>query len=614
MMYLESIVVNNYRPFYGENTFNFKSNEKINFNVISGKNGCGKSSLVDALYWCLYGIEPSNESNGLICNYNAVDEIDVGEKGHVCVTCNFIENDRIFKIRRKATFIKINEANEIKFPVGTNLVIYRSDEDKFTRLGDNEIPIKYFPKFLFPFIFFDMEYDRISNNFLESYLKDIFYHFGQLNVLENVDFHLEQLLYNYNKEIKSLNRKSGDLTQLLSQQNELIENLKKTKYDIQKISKEIQQSEMKCYEIKDKLNTYHYSDDGKNIPELYKRMDYLSKEISRLEEYLKKDLKKYQNLMINTFPILVGLSTIGEEFNKEEVFNLLLKNPNFKDTHFFRGYENISNLFNKSHPKEEFISYSARIKKLELELLERKNELMELERILSDINDPIFVELNSNLKGLEEYMYSLSKKLSSLKSKRSSLEKSLAHNSMDIDRYEEYDQIISPIKDRYQFCFNAKEFGSLVYEQVYKGLFNDFIKEINVFFLDKFGMGDKFKRVIIKESNEIFLIKNINQTISIDDLSASERKIFSLSLIFSIHKCLHLNYPVILMDPFVNLDTEKQNSIVSFILSNLENYQFLLILNENQYNDSLKLKFLRNHVNEFELVERDNNVEVINNG
>jgi len=614
MMYLESIVVNNYRPFYGKNTFNFKFKEKINFNVISGKNGCGKSSLVDALYWCLYGMEPSNESNGLICNYNAVDEIDVGEKGHVCVTCNFIENDRIFKIRRKATFIKINEDNEIKFPVGTNLVIYRSDEDKFTRLGDNEIPIKYFPKFLFPFIFFDMEYDRISNNFLESYLKDIFYHFGQLNVLENVDSHLKQLLNNYNNEIKSLNSKSGDLALLLSQQSKLMENLQKTKYDIQKISKEIQQSKEKCCEIREELEQYNYSD-RINIPELYKLIDTISNEISEFEDFLKKDLKNYQNLMINTFPILVGLSTIGDEFNNEEVHNLLLKNPNFKNTNFFSGYVNISNLFNKLPHKDEFKSYFERHEEIELVLLEKKDQLMKLERILSDIDDPIFVELNSKLKKLEKYIIpNLSYKLSQLKSEYNSLEVSLASNSRNIDSYKGYDQIISPIKDKYQFCFNAKEFGSLVYEQVYKGLLNDFIKEINVLFLDKFGMSNKFKKIIIKESNEIFLIKNTNQTTSIDDLSTSERKIFSLSLIFSIHKCLHLNYPVILMDPFVNLDAEKQNSIVSFILSNLENYQIFLILNENQYDDSLKLKFLRNNVNEFELVDIDNNVEVIDNG
>ena len=68
------------------------------------------------------------------------------------------------------------------------------------------------------------------------------------------------------------------------------------------------------------------------------------------------------------------------------------------------------------------------------------------------------------------------------------------------------------------------------------------------------------------------------------------------------------------MDPFVNLDIEKQKTLISFILENLEDYQILLILNENQYGDSLKLNFLRNNVKEFELVNVDDNVGVINYG
>ncbi|NLA32287.1 MAG: AAA family ATPase, partial [Methanomicrobiales archaeon] len=47
----------NYRQFQGEQTLNFSFDKNKNVIVVLGKNGAGKSNILNALTWCFYGIE-----------------------------------------------------------------------------------------------------------------------------------------------------------------------------------------------------------------------------------------------------------------------------------------------------------------------------------------------------------------------------------------------------------------------------------------------------------------------------------------------------------------------------------------------------------------------------
>ena len=57
-----SLELENYRPYYGKHKINFSSREE-GFTVIFGKNGEGKSNLLNAISWCLYREEPHGMGN-----------------------------------------------------------------------------------------------------------------------------------------------------------------------------------------------------------------------------------------------------------------------------------------------------------------------------------------------------------------------------------------------------------------------------------------------------------------------------------------------------------------------------------------------------------------------
>ena len=54
-MYIDKIDLNNFRIYYGENIITIAPSSKRNVCVISGDNGYGKTTLLTALVWCLYG-------------------------------------------------------------------------------------------------------------------------------------------------------------------------------------------------------------------------------------------------------------------------------------------------------------------------------------------------------------------------------------------------------------------------------------------------------------------------------------------------------------------------------------------------------------------------------
>lgn len=57
-MRIISVQLKNYRQYFGENVIEFSIDPDKNFTIIEGPNGSGKTNLLNALSWCLYGKEP----------------------------------------------------------------------------------------------------------------------------------------------------------------------------------------------------------------------------------------------------------------------------------------------------------------------------------------------------------------------------------------------------------------------------------------------------------------------------------------------------------------------------------------------------------------------------
>ncbi|NAW33496.1 AAA family ATPase [Halomonas alimentaria] len=96
-MIIKSLIVENFRSFYGEQEIKFATDRDKNTTLIYAMNGVGKTNLLNALLWCLHGeFSPSFKNRNDILNWEAKRR---GRKSYH-VTVVFDENDSEFIVKR----------------------------------------------------------------------------------------------------------------------------------------------------------------------------------------------------------------------------------------------------------------------------------------------------------------------------------------------------------------------------------------------------------------------------------------------------------------------------------------------------------------------------------
>ena len=107
-MQLNSIIVNNFRQYYGEQKIEFAKRDK-NVTIIFGENGKGKTGLFRALIFGIFGEKYINQDNKNdeihLVNFNALEESN-GYPVEACVTVNFTHKQKEYIIKRKVVGYK----------------------------------------------------------------------------------------------------------------------------------------------------------------------------------------------------------------------------------------------------------------------------------------------------------------------------------------------------------------------------------------------------------------------------------------------------------------------------------------------------------------------------
>ena len=594
-MYINSIEIENFRSFYGKNKLNFNFEDKNNYNVIFGKNGTGKSVFIESIYWCLYGDLLSNKYKQSLCNYDVIRDND---EINVVVICRFNIDDGILEVKREANFNK-NNKSEINL-VSSNFIASLSilkDDDVETKYIDEYLLFNYFPKFLFSLLFYDVNYWDLEKH-CEVTFKKIFEKFSMFDVIDNVNKHIHNMAQYYIKESRKIAPRSNFLIERKGKLQEIDIKINNTQDEINSAHKN-------KYLLEQELSNYLENDD-KKLYEAYYKMSILSNELKSLETHILRLRKERKQLLIKSFPLIQGFSNVSTEAIVE-LEKLLSNRSDLINTRFYNEFFNIKELLLELPNSESIKNISMKIHEIQ-EVLEKKHyELECLNSLISNIDDSHVIELQNQINNYKKSIKLSEMKLFELKSYKKSLVKQLSHDEKEIKNLE---QDLQSILLKINFCDNGFEFGNQLKEKLVENMLNELNNTVNKIFIDDFEMNNKFEKIIIDKLFHIKLVKNSNQLISTVELSSSEKKLLNLALIISIYSHLKLDYPLIFMDPFINLDDEKINKIISVILNKNFNNQILLILNNNQYSDLIKNRFLRNNVKVYELIEYNGNTEV----
>lgn len=595
-MRLNKIYINNFGIYNGKYEYDFSVTEDKNVILVSGRNGSGKTTLLNIVKFSIYGPKmfgsSTTENNQYLSyiksNLNAFALHDEATDFEIGIDFNMFHEAelKVFKITRswKPSGKTLKETTSL----------YMNNE-----LVSNEVfPIlldyihRNVPKTLLELFFFDGE--KINDMFmLKEDLTDMLNHVYNLNLFLNLKKDLKQYrsqisvtkelnehelaqnatedeLEKVNSDLVSYAQKINAKTLELDTLNNKFHVIKEefealgglnsndqqylkqqiTEFERLKAEYETRYKELLEYlpfimlnpQIKVILETVKHENESKNLSVLNECLN-----TTALINYLNQELDPNQvNLFISKINKFVDTNATTEmlyDFSSKEEFELeqvwsLIKDWSFKD------FENCA---------DQIEQINTSIRNANKTLEESANEeLQEYMKSISIVSDQIGM-VKQDLQTMQEHVASLQKKKTELEDR---LHK-LAQELKTIRKEENLGSVIDKVEQVLNaYCTKTKIYKQKEFETRVATMFSslirkdDFIKEIRV----------------DEETGEIMLFNTLGGQLPKENLSAGEKQIYILSILFGIISMSKYKVPLVFDTLLGRLDHMHKTHIVnSFI-------------------------------------------------
>jgi len=394
-MKISSIVLNNFRQYYGSVVIDLDTNKDKNIILVGGKNGYGKTNFLISIVWCLYGEkitqidesfkrEVQKESNyqkfiKQSLNWKSRDEgksefsVEI-QFEDIDYPANLKVSDNRLLIKRVFNTQKIDESLSILNTEGQEL--FFELEDKISFINDYLIPLE-----AAKFVFFDAEkiasWAELSTKDEGNVLNDALGKLLGLDLFEN-------LKDDINVFIDSLRKESAP-TNLREQIDNTEQAIKLNTRKIEEIDLKSALNDNEVQELKKKINEYQIflNQNSKKETSSVSR-EALYSEILKLKER-KNIIEKQFNDLSEIIPIAM-LSGKIEEVVEQLEFQNQVKSNTETNAEIKEKLENfIEQLFNKPPEPEDGsmtfknkVFYSDKAQVLLNELFNVSDELNEL--------------------------------------------------------------------------------------------------------------------------------------------------------------------------------------------------------------------------------------------
>lgn len=209
-MIIYRLEMNNFRQYIGTQYIDFSTDQEKNVTVLIGTNTSGKTTIIRAFEWCLYG--KNNFDDKVLLNSDVRANMRPGETQIVSVAINFAHDNKIYTLKRSLKYCCSERRKNVdrsidvilsKNPIeNLNLYYLASDGQTKTAIGTANIRDSIdhiLPNDLSDYFFFGGE--RISNIANRADLTKAVRGLMRLNVLENALDHMKKVIKDFQSHI-----------------------------------------------------------------------------------------------------------------------------------------------------------------------------------------------------------------------------------------------------------------------------------------------------------------------------------------------------------------------------------------------------------------------------
>ena len=365
-MKIDQVIFKNFRPFYDEVSIDLEISDQKNIILIGGNNGCGKTTFLLGIFWCLYGSLISTTDNSFkesIRKYqkfldNTLNKDYKKEGGKEFSVELIISDVEYSKDQMGSSKINIKRSYHIDSQKSV-LDVKIDDEDFNNEDFDNDKKQKFINDYLIPqeiarFTFFDTE--KISQiadlssleqaRLMDDTLIDIL----GLNPYQK----LLEKIKDYIQNIQKGSATSEMQEQIINFENKI--ELNKIKIKIKNKKKQSKENEMKEKQSKIKKLEIEISKEGGsifNIQELHRKKEDLDREREEFEYRF--------NQTSDDIPLLIlaGLLQEAKEHIDIENQNHILEQSQKNFSHQVTSF--IEELFNQGEMPNPDISFQQKV-------------------------------------------------------------------------------------------------------------------------------------------------------------------------------------------------------------------------------------------------------------
>lgn len=625
------IELENFRQYKGRKKIEFSLDKEKRFTIIQGPNGSGKTNLLNALTWCLYGQEKhiSNSSERIsvnLVNKKYLEEVEPNSEIKMWVKLSLVnEKQEQYLIERVLKGCKESDNSITLQKDYVNVMWLQGREWKRIAM----MPHYFISRLLLPediegFCFFDGE--RLDNFFNESdfTIQESIHNVAQITLLSDLLEHLDNVSKEIQKNAKSTNPQIETYKKEMDYHDSEI---KRNQDDKEKYSSDYKTIQENINNISEKLKNYPAA----KIQELeIKRID-VEQNIDTLENKLNDIKGESLKHLIEIAPffycknaILATIDIINEMYSSGQL-PPKIKEPFLREL-LESGKCICGNDISQNSPFRKNIEYLIKVKTSDLDDI-INNSKFELETIQKLVNE---FKSTRNLHGtkiseITDDLDNKSRELKEIKTKignidveeiqRLDKDREIWHLKKD-DAYRNMtlceanvewnknlyntaslkhkkeltkDETHKLLIKRIEFCENALNVIESIKNEILDEVRTIIETKTSEYFLNLIWKKKTFSKVTINNKYNVEVL-DIRGKKAKDDLSAGERQILALSFIASVREAARLNSPVIIDTPLGRISSEPKESIAELLPKYLSDTQTTLLVTDQEYTSLVRNK------------------------
>jgi len=625
-MRIKSISLHNYRQ-YKDVSLEFPNKRKNELYVFIGKNGTGKTNILNAINWCLYNEEPhlSQDSEGLpilniLAYQNSEDVAHVDVRVEITIEMDngmpiVFSREEFFNIKNKKEMSESKKFKVIKKDQNLNDVILENDKAR-------ECVERIVPKNIREYFFFDGErldnYFKIPGEVIKPAIIDI----SKINYL----FRMRDRIENVSRGFKKEAGKVSDIIHKLQEDLEKkTEELNTLNYQLQEANSQFEIAKKEIQRISEELARFP------DISALESNKIKLEKQIKDYEGFLEERKKKKaqdlfrQYILVNSYRAITNTLQIIQNMRKKGEI------PPFTDKEKLTSIlnENFCNICGRELDPaskkwvEEIIEKIPISSKIAMELSNLENpikrifsdieenhdnilniskEIIQYEDIIRDLDDELH-QIHSKLenfdvdkiRNLERERKSYEDSRDTQKERIGSLRELISKKQTEIDllnaqieKEGKKNERAKIFMQKVNFCNNANKILDNTIKQGLDEIRNKIQEEANKIFFDLIWKKSTFKKIIIDDDYQVKIISSDMDLPMLGCLSKAENELLALSFTLALHKVSGFDAPLLIDTPVARVSDDQRVNFGKTLTQISNDKQIFLLFTPAEYSPDIQ--------------------------